>query len=228
VYVTGAAFRFEVPGRGCGRRGTNFKSAALARDGKGEWSWNRRTDDEKRNGRHLFGFRARGSSGPWASIIAGRCPTPHGSCRNQRHRKRLMLGGVRVTVILVSNRVADPSRDGPIEGGLASALLQAVKTSGATWVGTRIQQANPDRKEPLTALATIGAGTTGRVDLPANLYQQFYRGFANSGLWPVLHSRPDLIRAHDDDYAAYREVNRMMAVAVRTLVHPGARIWSHA
>jgi trehalose 6-phosphate synthase len=132
-----------------------------------------------------------------------------------------------VTVILVSNRVVDPSRDGPIEGGLASALLQAVKTSGATWVGTRVQQANPDRKEPLTALATIGAGTTARVDLPANLYQQFYRGFANSGLWPVLHSRPDLIRADDDDYTAYREVNRMMAAALRTLVHPGARIWIH-
>jgi trehalose 6-phosphate synthase len=105
-----------------------------------------------------------------------------------------------VTVILVSNRVADPNVEGPIEGGLASALLQAVKTSGAVWVGTRVQQSSPDRKEPLTALASIGAGTTARVDLPGPLYQQFYRGFANSGLWPAFHSRPDLIRANDEDY----------------------------
>ena len=132
-----------------------------------------------------------------------------------------------MTVILVSNRVADPSLDGPIDGGLASALLQAVKSSGAVWLGTRIQQSNPDRKEPLTALATIGAGTTARVDLPAGIYQQFYRGFANSGLWPVLHSRPDLIRAHDDDYVAYREVNRMLAVALRSLLQPDAKIWIH-
>jgi trehalose 6-phosphate synthase len=132
-----------------------------------------------------------------------------------------------VTVILVSNRVADPNVEGPIEGGLASALLQAVKTSGAVWVGTRVQQSSPDRKEPLTALASIGAGTTARVDLPGPLYQQFYRGFANSGLWPAFHSRPDLIRANDEDYKAYREINRMVAVALRPLVQADARIWVH-
>jgi trehalose 6-phosphate synthase len=132
-----------------------------------------------------------------------------------------------VTVILVSNRVADPDVVGPIEGGLASALLQAVKTSGAVWVGTRVQQSSPDRKEPLTALASIGAGTTARVDLPGALYQQFYRGFANSGLWPALHSRPDLIRTNEDDYKAYREVNRMLALALRPLVKADARIWVH-
>ena len=123
-----------------------------------------------------------------------------------------------MTVILVSNRVADPKHDGPIEGGLASALLQAVKTSGAIWVGTRSQPSNPDRKEPLTALATIGAGTTARVDLPSGPYQHFYRGFANSGLWPALHSRPDLIRTNDEDYKAYREINRMLTEFVRDLV----------
>jgi trehalose 6-phosphate synthase len=132
-----------------------------------------------------------------------------------------------VTVILVSNRVVDPTVEGPIEGGLASALLQAVKTSGAIWVGTRIQQSGSDRKEPLTALASIGAGTTARVDLPGPLYQQFYRGFANSGLWPALHSRPDLIRATDDDYKAYREVNRMLAAALRRLIPADAQIWVH-
>ena len=132
-----------------------------------------------------------------------------------------------MTVILVSNRVADPSSDGPIEGGLASALLQAVRVSGAVWVGTRVHQSSPDRKEPLTALATVGAGTTARVDLPVSLYHKFYRGFANSALWPALHSRPDLIRADHDDYGAYREVNRMIALSLRRLVREEARIWVH-
>jgi len=127
----------------------------------------------------------------------------------------------------VSNRVVDPTVEGPIEGGLASALLQAVKTSGAIWVGTRIQQSSSDRKEPLTALASLGAGTTARVDLPGALYQQFYRGFANSGLWPALHSRPDLIRANDEDYNAYREVNRMLAAALRRLIPADGKIWVH-
>jgi trehalose 6-phosphate synthase len=132
-----------------------------------------------------------------------------------------------VTVVLVSNRVADPDVEKPMEGGLASALLQAVKSSGAVWVGTRVQRSNRDRKGTLTALATAGAGATARVDLPAATYARFYRGFANSGLWPALHSRPDLIRTDGDDYAAYREVNRMLAVALRGLIRPDARIWIH-
>ena len=32
------------------------------------------------------------------------------------------------------------------------------------------------------------------VDLPGDRYRRYYEGFANSALWPVLHSRPDLIR----------------------------------
>jgi trehalose 6-phosphate synthase len=132
-----------------------------------------------------------------------------------------------VTVVLVSNRVADPQSDGPVEGGLASALLQAVRTSGAVWVGTRTQQSHSDRKEPLTALAATGAGTIARVDVPVAIYRQFYRGFANSALWPALHSRPDLICTEDEDYAAYREVSRRMASALRRFIQPEARIWVH-
>ena len=30
--------------------------------------------------------------------------------------------------------------------------------------------------------------------MPAKHYRGFYEGFANSALWPALHSRPDLIR----------------------------------
>jgi trehalose 6-phosphate synthase len=132
-----------------------------------------------------------------------------------------------VTVVLVSNRVADPHSGGPIEGGLASALLPAVQTFGAVWVGTRIRQSGSDRSEPLTSVTPLGAGTTARVELPAPIYQQFYRGFANSGLWPALHSRPDLIRTDDDEYTAYREVNRLMAVALKRFVQPGTQVWVH-
>jgi trehalose 6-phosphate synthase len=132
-----------------------------------------------------------------------------------------------VTVILVSNRVADPDPDRPIQGGLAAALFQAVKTSGAAWIGTRCQATLSDRPEPLATVATIGAGTLGRVDIPVELYRAFYRGFANSALWPALHSRPDLVRTNDEDYAAYCEVNRRMALALKRFVKTDCRIWVH-
>ncbi|MGP0093598.1 MAG: trehalose-6-phosphate synthase [Xanthobacteraceae bacterium] len=132
-----------------------------------------------------------------------------------------------MSVILVSNRVADPKPGGPIEGGLTSALIQAVKASGAIWVGTSGRLSDASRKEPLAALEALGSGTLARLDLPGAHYQRFYEGFANSALWPVLHSRPDLIRTDDDDYASYRQINAFMARALRPYLKPNSLIWIH-
>jgi trehalose 6-phosphate synthase len=132
-----------------------------------------------------------------------------------------------VSVILVSNRAVSSKADGPIEGGLASALLQAVKNSGAIWVGTRVRASDAPRKQPLSTLEALGTGAIARVDLPSDRYQRYYAGFANSALWPVLHSRPDLIRANDEDYAAYCEVNGSMARALRSFVKPDSLVWVH-
>ena len=53
----------------------------------------------------------------------------------------------------------------------------------------------------------LGNGALATIDLPTRHYRNYYEGFANSALWPALHSRPDLIRADHDDCGAYREVN---------------------
>jgi trehalose 6-phosphate synthase len=132
-----------------------------------------------------------------------------------------------VSVILVSNRIADPKPGGPIEGGLTSALIQAVKASGAIWVGTSGRLSDTGRKEPFAALETLGDGTLARLDLPRAHYQRFYEGFANSALWPVLHSRPDLVRTDDDDYASYRQINAFMARALRPYLKSDSFIWIH-
>jgi trehalose 6-phosphate synthase len=131
-----------------------------------------------------------------------------------------------LSVVLVSNRVASTKADGPIEGGLASALLQAVKHSGAIWVGSRLRAADSSRP-PLAALEPMGAGAIAKVDLPGDRYRRYYEGFANSALWPVLHSRPDLIRTDEDDYAAYCEINGMMARGLRSFLRPDALVWVH-
>jgi trehalose 6-phosphate synthase len=132
-----------------------------------------------------------------------------------------------VSVILVSNRVADPDPTQPVQGGLAAALLQAVTASGAAWVGTRVQSSASDRAEPLASVVQAGAGSIARVEFPTELYRQFYGGFANSALWPVLHSRPDLVRTNDGQYAAYCDVNRQMALALKRFIKPNSKIWVH-
>ena len=130
-------------------------------------------------------------------------------------------------LVIVSNRVACPKGDEPIEGGLAAALLPAVRTSGAIWVGSSGRFRGPADKESFAKVEALGTGAVATIDLPRDTYQKFYEGFANSALWPVLHSRTDLIRTDVEQYTAYREINSLMARAVLRFARPDAMFWIH-
>jgi trehalose 6-phosphate synthase len=61
--------------------------------------------------------------------------------------------------------------------------------------------------------------------MPAKHYLGYYEGFANSALWPALHSRSDLIQVAEEHYASYREVNTFMARALRRFSKPDTMFW---
>lgn len=132
-----------------------------------------------------------------------------------------------MTIIVVSNRIARPKSDEPMEGGLAAALLPAVKESGAIWVGASGRLIEPGAKEPLMEIQPLGAGALATVDMPALHYGRFYEGFSNSALWPAFHSRTDLVRAEPEDYRSYREVNAFMARSLARFAQPDAAFWVH-
>src|SRR5271163_2364493 len=120
-----------------------------------------------------------------------------------------------VTVIVVSNRVARAKSDEPVAGGLAAALIPMVRDSGAIWVGSSGQTTdNAQNKDSFAQIEALGSGALATVDMPAKHYRGFYEGFANSALWPALHSRPDLIQVTTGEYASYREINAFMARAL--------------
>ena len=96
--------------------------------------------------------------------------------------------------IIVSNRVARVEPDDPIAGGLAAALLPVIKESGAIWVGSSGQATDATQARDFAKIESLGAGALVTVDMPAKHYHGYYEGFANSALWPALHSRPDLDR----------------------------------
>jgi trehalose 6-phosphate synthase len=130
-------------------------------------------------------------------------------------------------IIVVSNRVARVKSEEPIAGGLASALLPVVKDSGAIWVGSSGRIRDASGKDSFAEIEALGAGALATVDLPEAHYHGFYEGFANSALWPALHSRADLIRVTIDDYRSYREVNAFMARALLRFRRPDAAYWIH-
>jgi trehalose 6-phosphate synthase len=130
-----------------------------------------------------------------------------------------------VSLVVVSNRVARGAANEPMTGGLAAALLPVVEQSGAIWVGSSGRVRDGAQKDPFAEIEALGAGALAMLDLPAAHYGGYYEGFANSALWPALHSRTDLIRASQEDYLSYREVNAFMARALMRFQKPDTVFW---
>ncbi len=117
-----------------------------------------------------------------------------------------------MNLVVVSNRVASGDVNEPKTGGLETALLPMVQQSGAIWVGpSPLSEVGRNKNPSVTAL---GGGRLVRVDLPAEDYRRYYEGFANSALWPALHSLTDKISFSDDDYDSYCKINAFMADAL--------------
>ncbi|WP_291855457.1 trehalose-6-phosphate synthase [Bradyrhizobium sp.] len=130
-----------------------------------------------------------------------------------------------MNLVVVSNRVSRGKPSEPMTGGLAAALLPIVEKSGAIWVGSSGRVRDGNQKEPFAEIEALGAGALAMLDLPAAHYGGYYEGFANSALWPALHSRPDLIRASQEDYHSYREVNAFMARALLRFRKSDSAFW---
>jgi trehalose 6-phosphate synthase len=130
-----------------------------------------------------------------------------------------------LNLVVVSNRVSRGKPNEPITGGLAAALLPIVEKSGAIWVGSSGRVRDGNLKEPFAEIEALGTGALAMLDLPAAHYGGYYEGFANSALWPALHSRADLIRATQEDYLSYREVNAFMARALLRFRKTDSAFW---
>ena len=127
-------------------------------------------------------------------------------------------------MVLVSNRVPVPGDRNPAAGGLAVALSDAL-VSGSLWFGWSGKSVKTTATE---AIVTPVRGVTyATLDLGADDYAGFYTGFANSSLYPLLLYRLGLMSFRQEDYAAYRSVNRAFATALAPLLRPDDLIWVH-
>ena len=130
-----------------------------------------------------------------------------------------------MSLVVVSNRVARAKANEPMTGGLAAALLPVVENSGAIWVGSSGSVRDSASKDPFAKIEALGSGALALLDLPAAHYGGYYEGFANSALWPALHSRADLIRASHEDYRSYREVNAFVARSLMRFCKTDTTFW---
>jgi trehalose 6-phosphate synthase len=127
---------------------------------------------------------------------------------------------------VVSNRVSVPTGDGAKRaGGLETALRPALQHNGGIWMGWsgRISAQDKLRTRSIRDKNVEYIIT----DLTRHEYQEYYNGFANRVLWPILHYRLDLAEFARRDLTGYFRVNDHFATELEKVITGDDLIWVH-
>ena len=128
-------------------------------------------------------------------------------------------------LVVVSNRVAMPRAGRPAPGGLAVGVLAALQDQGGIWFGWDGKVVDQAPGEP-QCIEQDGI-TYATLSLARRDYEQYYRGYANRVLWPLLHYRLTLLEYHRNYLGGYRRVNGWFARKLLPLLRPDDVIWIH-
>src|SRR5690606_21709124 len=134
-----------------------------------------------------------------------------------------LAGGLMNRLVVVSNRVALPGESRA--GGLAVGLEAALRAHGGVWFGWSgkvVREASGRLHEQ-----TDGDVRYVTMDLNRPDHDAYYNGFANRTLWPLLHSRLDLVDYARETRAGYRRVNLLFAEKLAPLLRDDDLLWIH-
>ena len=133
--------------------------------------------------------------------------------------------GDQLRLILISNRVAIPTDTSHRAGGLEVVLAPTLKRYEGVWFGWSGHVVPPEQ----VSTKTIQKSSQSYVltDLSEEDHQEYYNGFANSVLWPILHYRIDLAEFTRRDLSGYLRVNRHFAEELSKVVLPSDLLWVH-
>jgi len=127
-------------------------------------------------------------------------------------------------LVVVSNRVGVPE-GGARAGGLEVAIRPALRRRGGVWFGWngRVGDSDPGPTRSVehdhVSYVTIG--------LRKDDYEEFYNGFANRVLWPILHYRLDLAEFTRRDLGGYFRVNEYFAKGLEKILRDDDVVWVH-
>jgi trehalose 6-phosphate synthase len=128
-------------------------------------------------------------------------------------------------LIVVSNRVG-PLKDSAKAGGLAVALVDMLQERSGVWFGWtgEISEEGTHSQMRRERSRNIELAT---IDITPADNDEFYAGYANRTLWPILHYRLDVAEFSHEFEVGYRRVNERFAHRLRPLIGEDDRIWVH-
>jgi len=130
-----------------------------------------------------------------------------------------------MALIVVSNRVTTGAPGETAAGGVAVALSEALRRIGGTWIGWSGQTS--EEADHVVHRSEADGVSYALIDLTTQDYDEYYAGFANRALWPVMHYRLGLTAFSQSDFQGYMRVNAAIAAQVVAVAEPGDLVWVH-
>ena len=128
-------------------------------------------------------------------------------------------------LVIVSNRVAVPDEGSVRAGGLEVAVKAALKRMEGTWFGWSGGISPPSKIKPRTIRQDNVTYVV--TDLTEEDHKEYYNGFANRVLWPILHYQLERAEFSRRDLTGYLRVNDSFARQLHELIEPDDLIWVH-
>lgn len=132
----------------------------------------------------------------------------------------------RARLVVVSNRVPPRIVGGRRQqvSGLVSALAPALAEQESIWLGW----SGRDHDAPPGLVLEEGARPArASFDYRPAWRTEFYDGFCNRALWPLLHGMPSRALYRDSDWHTYVEVNDHYAKFAASLADTDSDVWVH-
>ena len=128
-------------------------------------------------------------------------------------------------LVVVSNRVSVPGDSSKRAGGLEVALRPALQNNGGVWLGWSGKVAAGNELEARSVRHKNVEYVI--TDLSKEGFDEYYSGFANRVLWPILHYRLDLAEFAHRDLGGYFKVNNHFATELEKIIETDDLIWVH-
>jgi trehalose 6-phosphate synthase len=128
-------------------------------------------------------------------------------------------------LVVLSNRVSVPGEGSTRAGGLEVVLRPTLENNGGIWLGWSGKVAPAGELETRSIRhKDIEYVVT---DLSKDDFEEYYSGFANRVLWPILHYRLDLADFARRDLSGYFRVNNHFAAELEKIIERDDIIWVH-
>ncbi len=116
----------------------------------------------------------------------------------------------------------------PSVGGLATGMKSIYKDYGGSWIGwpgVSEDEVDEDKLDKINTLFEDEKCIS--VHLTSEEIHLFYEGFSNTTIWPLFHYFTQFADFDNEQWEAYKQVNRKFADAAVELLEDGDAIWVH-